>query len=254
VSETLQIIRTAALPHGLNLVAAVPAERYDETVKPESRASRFAPRARSIVVIANGGGAFWGAYREHLAANPGWSERENPLDDFTREVVERDLTAPLAARRMPYTTVYPFVSGTASLNFMQLGKMAGLGGASIVGVVVHPTYGPWMAFRAAILLEEMIDAPGEAAGFDPCPTCTVRSCIEACPVSAVSFPKGWDVSACYKHRFENEADCGGRCHARAGCVLGPEYRYPADELAYHQGRALRAMRQYYEGSLKPARG
>jgi hypothetical protein len=28
-------------------------------------------------------------------------------------------------------------------------------------------------------------------------------------------------------------------------VLGPDERYPDDELAYHQMRALRLMRQYY---------
>jgi len=253
VSETLQTIRAAAIRHGLNLVAAAPAERYDDAVKPASRAARIAPQARSIVVIGNGGGAFWSAYRRHLATNPGWSERENPLDDFTREVVERDLIAPLRARGVRCATVYPFMSGAPTLNFMQLGKMAGLGGPSIVGVLVHPTYGPWIAFRAAILLEEMLDAPGDAAGFDPCPGCTVRSCINACPVGAVSFPKGWEVSACLKYRVENEADCGARCHARVACVLGPEHRYPDDELAYHQARALRAMRPYYEASIKPNR-
>ena len=34
-------------------------------------------------------------------------------------------------------------------------------------------------------------------------------------------------------------------------MLGPEHRYPDDELAYHQMRALRAMRPYYETHIKP---
>jgi hypothetical protein len=34
-------------------------------------------------------------------------------------------------------------------------------------------------------------------------------------------------------------------------VLGPEHRYPDDELAYHQMRALRSMRPYYEAHIKP---
>ena len=56
---------------------------------------------------------------------------------------------------------------------------------------------------------------------------------------------------CLTHRVEAEPDCAGRCHARVGCVLGPEHRYPDDELAYHQMRALRAMRPYYETHIKP---
>jgi hypothetical protein len=36
-------------------------------------------------------------------------------------------------------------------------------------------------------------------------------------------------------------------------VLGPAHRYPDDELAYHQMRALRAMRPYYETNIRPKR-
>ncbi|MGH8012878.1 MAG: hypothetical protein ACREQ4_10300, partial [Candidatus Binataceae bacterium] len=87
--------------------------------------------------------------------------------------------------------------------------------------------------------------PGIALGFDPCPQCTARTCISACPGAAVSFPAGWDIPGCTKHRVEAESDCAARCHARVACVLGPEHRYPDDELAYHQERALRSIREYY---------
>jgi hypothetical protein len=137
------------------------------------------------------------------------------------------------------------------LNFIELGKVAGIAGPSILGVTVHPEYGPWIAFRAALLLDEALDSPGEALGFDPCPDCTARTCIPACPVGAVSSDSGWDIPKCLTHRVEVEPDCTPRCHARAGCVLGPEHRYPDDELAYHQMRALRSMRPYYEAHIKP---
>jgi epoxyqueuosine reductase len=244
------MIRQAAFPHGLNLVGAVPAARYDAAVKPESRVSTIAPRARSIAVIGNGGGEFWKAFKRHVDANPGWSERDNPLDDFTRATVEREVGGMLAAQRIAHETIYPFMSGGATLNFMEAGRAAGLSGPSILGVMVHPTYGPWIAFRAAILLEEPIDAPGEALGFDPCPSCTARTCISACPGEAVHFPQGWNIPKCLTHRVEVEADCAARCHARAACVLGPEHRYPEEELAYHQGRALRSMRPYYDAHIR----
>ena len=77
--------------------------------------------------------------------------------------------------------------------------------------------------------------------------------MSACPAGAVTFPSGWDIPGCLTYRVEAEAECAPRCHARAGCVLGPEYRYPDDELAYHQGRALRAMRSYYEANIRPGR-
>jgi epoxyqueuosine reductase len=253
LSSTLDRIRRAAAPHGLNLVAATPVARYDAVVKEFARASAIDPDARSIVVIGNGGGALWKALKSHAARNPGWWNRENPLDDFTCEVVERDVAAALRQTGLRCTTVYPFTNPGRTLNFIELGKIAGVAGPSILGVTVHPVYGPWIAFRAALLLDEELDSPGDALGFDPCPRCTARTCIPACPVGAVSVDSGWDIPKCLAHRVEVEPDCAPRCHARARCVLGPEHRYPDDELAYHQMRALRSMRPYYETHLKPQR-
>jgi epoxyqueuosine reductase len=230
--------------YGLNLVGAVPVQRYDAVAPARLRASTIDPRARSIAVIGNGGGAFWQAYRRHVAADPSWTRRDNPLDDFTRAVVERDLAGPLRDQGIRCTTVYPF-DETATLHFMELGRIAGIGGPSLIGVTVHPTYGPWIAFRAALLLEEPIDKPGDALGFDPCPRCIARTCIPACPVAAVSEKHGWDATACVRHRVEAAPDCGAGCYSRLRCVLGPEHRYPDDELRHHQERALRTMREYY---------
>ena len=251
-SSILAAVRAAAARHGLNLCAAIPLAQYDAAVQPDARASLIDPAARSIVVLGNGGGDFWAAFKRHAARNPGWWERENPLDDFTREVVDREVAAPLRDTALHYTIVHPFMHGGGrTLNFVELGKAAGIAGPSILGVVVHPVFGPWIAFRAALLLDVAVDAPGDARGFDPCPGCVPRSCIGACPVGAVSFPAGWDVPKCLTHRVEVEPDCAELCHARVGCVLGPEHRYPDDELAYHQMRALRAMRPYYETHIKP---
>lgn len=246
MNHLLDTIRAAAAPLGLNLIAAIPLARYDAVAKPEVRAARHHPAARSAVVLANGGGAFWRAYSAFADANPRWRQRQHPLDDFSRFAIERDIATPLRITGAQCEAVFPFAGEGARLDFVTLGKVAGLGGPSLVGVLVNPEYGPWMAFRGALLLEDELDAPGSALGFDPCPTCIVRSCIPACPVAAVRFPAGWDVYKCLEHRVEVEPDCAPRCHARAGCVLGPQHRYPDDELAYHQMRALQAMKPYYE--------
>ncbi|MGH7931913.1 MAG: hypothetical protein ACREQN_01965 [Candidatus Binataceae bacterium] len=249
----IEMVRAAAAPHGLNLVAAIPAQHYNHGAAPAMRTTAIAPEGRSIIVVGNGGGAFWRAFIKHVRGNPGWRERDNPLDDFTRAIIEDEVAASIRRRGSNCATVYPFMNGGATLNFMELAKAAGLSGPSIIGVNVHPVYGPWIAFRAALLVAEEIDAPGAAAGFNPCPRCTTRACISACPANAVSFPAGWDIPRCLEHRVEVEPDCAARCHARVGCVLGPEHRYTDDELAYHQERALRAMRAYYFTHVKPGR-
>ncbi len=252
MSETMQLIRDAARPYGLNLVAGIPTDRYDFLVAPQARASAIVPGMRSIVLIGNGGGAFWRALCDYARERPGWWGRENPLDDFTQEIVERDIALKLRAAGLRCEAVYPVMADGRSLNFIELAKVSGLGGPSIIGVAIHPVYGPSIAFRAALLLNEELDEPGEALGFDPCPGCTARSCIGECRSGAVTFSAGWNIARCLKYRVEVEADCAPRCHARAACVLGREHHYPDDELAYHQARALRAMRPYYEAHIKPA--
>jgi len=253
VHRIVEIVRHAASPRGLNLIAAIPVARYDGNVKPASRAAATASDARSIIVIANGGGAFWNAFKAHVDRHPEWIQREHPLDDFTREVVENEIAPALAREGVVARAVYPFMNGSATLNFMELGKVAGLCGPSIVGVMVNPIYGPWFAFRAALLIDREIDEPGDAVGFDPCPRCEARSCVGACPASAVRVDSGWNISRCLVHRVEHEPDCAPSCHARVACVLGPEHRYPPDELEYHQRRALASMRAYYEANLKIVR-
>jgi len=189
-------------------------------------------------VIGNGGPDFWQKFKAHAAENPGWWDREDPLDDFTRDIIDKEIVTPIRRLDLSCTAVYPFGS-PPTLNFMQLAMLAGLASRSIIGVVVHPLFGPWIAFRAALLLDCELDNLGDASGFDPCPTCRTRACIAACPASAVSYPSGWDIPRCLSHRVEAYPDCATQCHARVACVLSPEHRYPDDELAYHQSRALR---------------
>jgi hypothetical protein len=248
MSEILDFLTTRAAPYGLNLLGAVPADRYDAIAPTHLRARAIDSRARSIIVIGNGGGAFWQAYRRRVETDPRWALRDHPLDDFTREVVEREIVAPLRARGLRFTVVYPFVSEAGNLHFMALGRMAGIGGPSLLGVLIHPKYGAWIALRAALLMQAALDEPGDALGFDPCPRCVSKSCRPACPVGAVS-ELGWDVIKCVKHRVEAAPDCSAGCYSRLGCVIGPEHRYPEDELRHHQERALRTMREYYRTHL-----
>jgi hypothetical protein len=226
---------TALAPYGLNLVGTASVEAYDQGLAPGHTLEALMPEARTAIVIGNGGGALWDAYQSHCGLDPGWAERDHPLDDFTRFVVEERAAMALAGLGR-VRLLYPFRFPEDPVSFLRLGAVAGLGRPSLLGVLVHPVYGPWMALRAAILTTARLDAPRPADGFDPCPTCTERACVSACPAAAVS-ERGWDVPACGAHRGRDDDPCAPRCHARFECVLGRAHRYPAAALAYHQRRA-----------------
>jgi epoxyqueuosine reductase len=247
MSSVLDNIRRQARAAGFNMVGAIPCARYTDIVSTGAAAiAGLAPAARSIVVIGNGGRTLWNALRKHSDLHPEWRNRRDPIDDYTVATIERMVVEPLKQQGLNVKAAYPFMRDKIQLDFMTLGRLAGLGAPSILGVLIHPVYGPWIAFRAALLIDLELAQLGEAAGFEPCPECTDRPCIKACPPRAIGFPNGWDIPRCTTHRVEVETDCATRCHARAGCVIGPEHRYSDEQLAYHQKRALAAMRSWYQ--------
>jgi len=94
-----EVLNTASLaraltPFGLNLIGVASVASYDAQRGPGHRLGRHLRGAESAIVVGNGGGAFWRAYRRFCAARPAHEDRRDPLDDFTREIVETAL-APL---------------------------------------------------------------------------------------------------------------------------------------------------------------
>jgi hypothetical protein len=236
-------LERALVPHGLNLIGATTPTAYDAGVPARFALGRLAPEASGVIVIGNGGGAFWTAFRSYCRDHAGHAATPDPLDEFTRQVVEQ-AARPLAGPAARF--LYPFRFPDDPVSFMRLAECAGLGRPSLTGVLVHPVFGPWIALRAAILVQEEIHAAQPADGFDPCPTCTERACIAACPAGAVG-PAGWDIPRCAAHRLGESGGCAARCEARFDCVIGREYRYPADALAYHQSRARGSLAAFVAG-------
>jgi len=240
----LAALREALVPGGLNLIGATPVAAYDETVPRPYALGILAPGAVSAVVIGNGGGAFWAAFRAFCLRHPGYEATPHPLDAFTLHMVDTT-TRPLVSDTA--RVLYPFRFPDQPVSFMHLAACAGLGRRSLTGVLIHPVYGPWIALRAAILVPFAVHAPRPAALFDPCPSCTERACVAACPAGAVT-PAGWDVPRCAAHRLRDDDPCAARCQARFDCVIGREHRYPPDALTYHQARARPALAPFAERS------
>lgn len=225
---------------GLNLVGAAAPASYDALV-PETHRIASGARAASVIVLGNGGGAFWTAYRRRLRAHPDLETQAHPLDEFTRAIMEAEVLPFVAHAGVRATLRLPFDSVQPPLSFVHLAEAAGLGRRSLLGVLIHPEFGPWIALRGALLIDRSVDAPRPAAAFDPCPSCVERPCIAACPAGAVTTTSGWDVERCVEHRLADEAACAQGCHARVACVYGRAHRYPDAALAYHQGRARVVM-------------
>jgi epoxyqueuosine reductase QueG len=111
-----------------------------------------------------------------------------------------------------------------------LGRAAGLGAASRLGLLLHPEFGPWMSLRAVVLTPLELPESGPLTDFDPCGGCAAP-CASACRGSAIADDR-FDVARCAATRLR-EAGCRSRCDARRACVIGPEHGYAAAAEAHH---------------------
>jgi len=237
----LAALAHALAPFGLNLVGVTTPRAYDALVPPTHQLGT--PSGGAIVVIGNGGSGLWNAYRDHLTRAPAAARAAHPFDAFTAEVLEAH-ALPVVRRGSRHAVLrLPFETDAPPLSFVHLAEAAGLGTRSVLGVLVHPEFGPWMALRGAIFVDGAPPAPRPAAGFDPCSSCRDRPCLAACPAGAISA-SGWNVPVSIDFRVARgeQNPCAERCHARVACVYGRRHRYPDDALAYHQRRAFAVMR------------
>lgn len=226
----LDALSLALAPAGLNLVGVASAAAYDASV-PEARGSAgLLPGARSILVVASGGPSLWHAFVADLRRDPrGLTAEAHPLDAFVRRAVDAADPALGDARRRWF---FAAADADVHLDFRVLGHLAGLGGRSRLGLLLHPRYGTWLGLRAAVFTDAVLPAAPPPAG-DPCAGCPAP-CAPACPGSA--FPGGsWDVARC--SAFHDESDrCASSCASRLACPAGAEHRYPEDEVLYHYDR------------------
>ncbi len=240
--DLLTRLTEALAPYGLNLVGTTTRAAYESLVPTSYRLEPLLPQTQTVIVIGNGGSAFWTTFRPYADRHAG---DPHPLDDYTVEIIEHSLTPILKPSGRGYRYVYPFRFGTEPVSFMHLAQAAGLAGPSILGIMIHPVYGPWLALRAAVLVAHDLSHPPSAPGFNPCPSCIEKPCIQACPAGVIGARHGWNISGCAKHRLAAD-QCAAFCHARHSCVYGRKHRYPPDALRHHQAQSLATMRQYEE--------
>ena len=177
-----------------------------------------------VILIGNAGPAMFNRFA---------SEREMTMDAWTRKVVE-PLAHDLGAK-----AVFPF--DAPPLPFLTWARRGGAGHVSPLGLNIHPTYGLWHAYRAALLFPVQFDLPVNVAGAHPCETCEGKPCLSACPVSAFDG-KSYVVAACGTHLKSGAGpDCmDGGCLARRACPVGKNYQYSKAQAQFHMQAFLAA--------------
>lgn len=190
--------------------------------------------AETLLLVGNAGPDLWRVFEtspEHLDGT------RDPLNRWTERVVGA------LAEATGATALYPF-GGPPYWPFVAWAKRCEPVAESPIGMLIHPDYGLWHAYRAALLLPERLALPPRDASAIPCERCQHRPCLASCPVGAFDM-SGYDVGACAGHldRPEGEDCMTMACRARRACPAGAAFAYEPAQAAFHMTAFLDNRRQ-----------
>lgn len=177
------------------------------------------PPARSVILIGNAGGACWPKFRHWQKTQA--ADLPNPLDTWSREIIGA------VAQSVGARAVSP--SDRPYLPFQQWAMRAEGLRPSPLGVLMHPRFGVWHAYRGALLFDHEIEVADLAQPEHLCDSCIEKPCLSACPIGAHSLD-GFAYHACVDFvRRASGGDCRDQgCLDRNACPVGTDYRYPVD--------------------------
>lgn len=185
---------------------------------------------KTVALIGNVGSSIWPFFSDARKNRVGLS-----LDQWTEDVIGA------VARKFGNRVVYPF-EGPPFHPFTRWAIRTGTLFPSPIGLTIHPTFGLWHAFRAALLFNDKVD-------FDdldiesPCVSCTTRACLSTCPVDAFG-EDGYQFKACLNYLAGNRNTCRSNgCDARKACPIGRAFHYEPDHAAFHMEQLLKAHGQ-----------
>jgi hypothetical protein len=183
--------------------------------------------AKTLIMIGNIGSALWATAGEYLRH----STRRHPLDHWTRSHLGQ-LAAKVSAH-----IIYPF-DGPPFAPFQRWAVRCEAVAPSPIGPLIHPDYGLWHAYRAALVFDTELELPDKEDAASPCDACLDKPCTNSCPVGALGMHR-YDVPVCSAHLATPGNRCMAHsCLARLACPVGRQYVYSIEMGQFHMGKFL----------------
>jgi len=134
------------------------------------------------------------------------------------------------ADRHGAVALYPF--GETLWPFQQYARQATSMKASPLGILMHPEYGLWHAFRCVLVFGADVALSPVEKLIHSCDDCIEKPCLTTCPVKAFSGD-GFAVGDCRAHLHSGDdprcMETG--CRARAACPVGVPYSN--EQIRFH---------------------
>jgi len=199
--------------------------------------------AATVALAGQAGPSLWERFARERRSEP------DPLDSWSARALA------VVAARFAAALVLPG-QGPPFAPFQRWAQRAEPVHPSPLGILIHPRYGLWHAYRGALLFADRLappptaSTPDEGASGSPCDACAARPCLSACPVGAFraaqpDAPARYDAAACAAHVLAPAgAACRtGGCLARRACPVGGAHAYGAAQQHFHMEAFLAAQRE-----------
>jgi methylmalonic aciduria homocystinuria type C protein len=218
--ETVERVAALCQPAGFDLVRPFAADWFNAGLPERERLYDFG-RPATLGILLGNTRALWPSFRRALERSASLAAAEHPLDNYTKRVLWRAAShvAPLAS-----CTYFAHTPPPLAIPIQRLAELIGFAGLSPSRLAVHPSYGPWFALRAVLLVD--------IAGPDAAPPEPVRPCFGCSEPCMPAFEQALQVSTPISAETiaRHAADW---IAVRDACPIGRAFRYDDDQLAYH---------------------
>lgn len=204
---------------GFDIVHPFRVDSYNAHVEAPIRLPDFS-RTAALGILVGNTRLLWEVFCRALAADPSRVDDEHPLERYVRERV----TAAAEGLGATHTIFWADAVEPSAVPIQRIAHAAGLAWLSPSYLSIHPTYGPWFAFRSVIVLDEDYTVLEGKPAPDPCTPCA-KPCLIALE-RAVTECRTLDQSAVTEH-----FDLWRR--VREVCPQGGDHRYSEEQLRYH---------------------
>jgi len=192
---------------GIDIVQAFPSRLVGEVAEQPVRADRLG-------LLVGNTRALWPHLIRAVDREPALRDFPDPVDRYCAQRIE----GALASTRSDYEVLWAHTPPPNAYPIQALANAAGLCDIAPCRLAVHGVYGPWLALRAAAV----IDVPGPATAAAPPGICA------PCPA-----PCRPPFEAALASGASPEADWRGWLRVRDACPVGREHRYREPQLEYH---------------------
>ncbi len=179
-------------------------------------------RSSALGVLMGNTRALWPHFLEWLRASPHRLDEDHPLERYVGEVVLKALK-PLAHR---WEVRFAQEPPPRRVALQRLAHFSGLAYLSPSHLNVHFMFGPWIALRAAVVID--IDGPPRPPTEppNPCPDCA-RDCLPRFRQAVAAAGSAPEAHAAVEQHWRLWLS------VRDACPVGREHRYSDAQIGYH---------------------